>query len=315
MKLLRKSVVILMAVLLLVLTLPTVFAAEDDSEAVFTEVNETVYATGNVNIRTGPGTSYKRINTLSRGEAIQRIAIGDNGWSKVEYKGETAYVFSEYLSTARPIVTVPDVDYSKLTLDIAIANGLKKIEYTMESWDVLSDALSRATSALNSKSQATVDECEKALEDAVAGLVKLDRSALEEALTAADAFTGSNEANALWIQLSEALSNGQALMNGNDQAAIDAAADQINELLAEVRAQVNAQDTPQIITQEVMVEVPPTDDYCNISGHRVWPVLFFCSLAINVALVALIVVYVSQKKKNQKDDTPLVDYDINDDLF
>ena len=74
-------------------------------------------------------------------------------------------------------------------------------------------------------------------------------------------------------------------------------------------------NTPEIVTQEVRVEVPPTDDYCNIPAHRVWPVLFFCSFALNVALVAVIAIYISRKKKNQKDDTPLVDYDIEDDLF
>ena len=65
--------------------------------------------------------------------------------------------------------------------------------------------------------------------------------------------------------------------------------------------------------KKVEVEVPPKGEYCNIPMHKVWPVLFFVSLAVNVALIVLIIVYISKKKKNQKDNTPLVDYDIADD--
>ena len=62
------------------------------------------------------------------------------------------------------------------------------------------------------------------------------------------------------------------------------------------------------------VEVPPTDDYCNISTHPVWPVLLIISLILNAGLVGLIVVYVARKRKKVTDDIPLVDYDINDDI-
>lgn len=315
MKLLKKSAALLLAVLLFAAAVPTVFAAESGKNVVFTEVNETVYATGTVNIRTGPSISFTRIGSLPKGQAIQRIAVGDNGWSKVVYKGETAYISSAYLSTDRPVINDPDVDYSKLTRQIAIANGLNKTDYTMESWEVLSDALTQGISALNSDSQTVVDRSEKALEEAVTALVRMDRSALEEALAAVQKFTDNGEKNELWFELVEAANNGETLLASNDQAAVDEAVIQINGMLAAVQAYMTEQGTPEIVTQEVMVEVPPADDYCNISMHRVWPVLFFCSLALNVVLVAMIVIYVSRKKKNQKDDTPLVDYDISDDLF
>ena len=66
------------------------------------------------------------------------------------------------------------------------------------------------------------------------------------------------------------------------------------------------------VEKEVEVEVEPSDDYCNIKIHYVWPILFFISLALNLGFIALIVVYVVRRKKNQTDDTPLVDYDIDD---
>jgi len=314
-KRLQKTAALLIIVLLFVTMVPTAAATDNDNGVAFTEVNETVYAIAPVNVRTGPSIAFARISTLAYSEAVQRTGIGENGWSKVIYNGEIAYISSDYLSTTRPVIAQPNVDYAKLTRAVAIANGLKKLDYTTASWSVLSDALTQAINALNSNSQTVVDASNEALEAAITALVKADRSALEEALDAADHFVAGEEKTVLWFKLIEAVNNGKALLSSNDQTAIDAAAAQIDEILAEVKAIVEAQNTPEIVTQEVMVEVPPTDDYCNIPIHRVWPVLFFCSLALNVALVAVIVIYISRKKKNQKDDTPLVDYDISDDLF
>jgi exopolysaccharide biosynthesis protein len=67
----------------------------------WTEVNETVYAKSEVNIRKGPGTSYKKIDSLKKGDSVKRVAKGDNDWSKVEYNGEIVYVSSNYLTTEK----------------------------------------------------------------------------------------------------------------------------------------------------------------------------------------------------------------------
>ena len=108
---------------------------------------------------------------------------------------------------------------------------------------------------------------------------------------------------------------GTELLTSGDQTAVDAATAEIGDLLSQLKAIMEAEKTPEVVVQEVPVEVPPTDDYCNIPKHRTWPVLFFVSLAVNVILVLMIVVYVSGKKRNQRDDTPLVDYDIYDDTL
>lgn len=315
MRLLYKAAVLLIITLLLIAMTTTAFAVEDDNEVSFKEVNQTVYVIyGSVNVRTGPGTDYSRIDTLPYGASIQRIGIGDNGWSKVIYNGQEAYMYSDYLSTTNPAAVKPKVDYTKLTRGIAVANGLKETDYTKESWEAVADALVRANLALNSSSQATVDDSLAVLEGAVAALVKMDRSALEQALSEYREFIDAEAQHGQWNTLIEAANNGKALLDSTDQSAVNDGAEQLRGLLAQVRAMLEAQKTPETITKEVYVEVPPTDDYCNIPVHRVWPVAFFCSLALNIALVALIVVYLS-KKKNQKDDTPLVDYDIGDDLF
>ena len=68
-------------------------------------VNQTVYATANVNIRKGADTSYEKVGLLKKGKSITRTAIGSNGWSKVSYNGTVAYISSSYLTTKKPEVT------------------------------------------------------------------------------------------------------------------------------------------------------------------------------------------------------------------
>ena len=69
----------------------------------------------------------------------------------------------------------------------------------------------------------------------------------------------------------------------------------------------------QIVTKEVQVEVLPTDDFCNISIHHLWPVLFAASAVMNLVLAAALVFVIKHKNK-QVDETPLVNYDIYDDM-
>lgn len=55
-----------------------------------------VTATTRVHVRTGPGTNYKSLTILDQGDTLS-AATSSNGWTKVTYKGQTAYVASAYL--------------------------------------------------------------------------------------------------------------------------------------------------------------------------------------------------------------------------
>ena len=68
----------------------------------FTEVNETVTAKQETNLRTEPSTASDDtiVGKLHNGEALTRIATGDNGWSQLEYNGQTVYAVSSYLMPA-----------------------------------------------------------------------------------------------------------------------------------------------------------------------------------------------------------------------
>ena len=86
---------------------PTEAPKPTEPEITWEPVNETVYAKSNVNVRTGPSTSYDKLGQLQEGEAVKRVAIGSNGWSRVEYNGKEAYVSSNYLTTSKPQPTEP----------------------------------------------------------------------------------------------------------------------------------------------------------------------------------------------------------------
>ena len=68
----------------------------------YTPVDETVYATTTVRVRPDASTNKDPIGSLFTEQSVKRIAIGDDGWSKVIYKNQEAYVFSEYLTTEAP---------------------------------------------------------------------------------------------------------------------------------------------------------------------------------------------------------------------
>ena len=72
------------------------------STPTFTEVNETVYATSSVNIRSSYSTSSNVVGSLDAGDSVTRTGRGSNGWSRVSYNGQTAYISSNYLTTEKP---------------------------------------------------------------------------------------------------------------------------------------------------------------------------------------------------------------------
>ena len=74
----------------------------------FTEVNETVYATGTVNLRSGPSTAHDKVGSLNKSDSVTRVGIGTadaEGWSRIQLSdGSLVYVSNKYLSTTKPVV-------------------------------------------------------------------------------------------------------------------------------------------------------------------------------------------------------------------
>ncbi|MDO4261684.1 MAG: SH3 domain-containing protein [Eubacteriales bacterium] len=62
-----------------------------------TAQNRETRVTESVNVRAEASTDSERVALAYPGDAITQIESYDNGWSKVEYKGQTGYVMTEYL--------------------------------------------------------------------------------------------------------------------------------------------------------------------------------------------------------------------------
>lgn len=83
-------------------------APKTESSASYTDVNETVWATYSVSIRSAASTDADKLDVLVGSYSITRTGIGDNGWSKVDYNGQTGYIKSEYLTTTKPSTASDD---------------------------------------------------------------------------------------------------------------------------------------------------------------------------------------------------------------
>lgn len=82
----------LIPVLLLTLLLTLTF-----SMTVFAEETETVVTNTASNIRSGPSTSDDKVATVKKGTELQRTAVLENGWSEVQYNGQTCYISSKLI--------------------------------------------------------------------------------------------------------------------------------------------------------------------------------------------------------------------------
>ena len=87
----------------------TIPPVETEPSVIYQDVDETVYAISVVNIRLGPGIDYDKIGQLQTNEPIHRSGIGDNGWSRVVYNNQEAYISSNYLTTQEPVVEAPSI--------------------------------------------------------------------------------------------------------------------------------------------------------------------------------------------------------------
>ena len=119
-------------------------AAKPDPEALlsFTEVNETVTAKIEVNLRSLPsqGEGSQELYRLKNGEIAQRTGYSDSGWSRVVFQGETYYAVSSMLTTDLEYdptkVTAPepvDTDGDGLLTEFAPADDMvtAKIEVNL----------------------------------------------------------------------------------------------------------------------------------------------------------------------------------------
>lgn len=85
-------------------------APASNPQQLFIECNQTMYATGTVNIRASYSTSSDKLGTLYGGMSVTCIGIGQgeaSGWNMVILEnGNTAYMVGSYLSTQKPEINI-----------------------------------------------------------------------------------------------------------------------------------------------------------------------------------------------------------------
>ncbi len=77
----------------------TATAPLTDEEKLYQSVNEAVTAKELTNLRDAATTKSNIVTTLKNGQTVTRIGIGSNGWSKLQYNGQTVYAITSYLTT------------------------------------------------------------------------------------------------------------------------------------------------------------------------------------------------------------------------
>lgn len=69
------------------------------AELIYTDVSEDVTAKNEVNLRSGAGTGFDVVAVLKNGDVAKRTGVGTNGWSRLDYNGQTVYAITSYLTT------------------------------------------------------------------------------------------------------------------------------------------------------------------------------------------------------------------------
>lgn len=206
-----------------------------------------------------------------------------------------------------------NLDFSELKKQISIAESLNEKEYTADSWAKLESALKAAKKALNAKTQKEINKAADALKQAIAELVKIDASALRELLQQVRDFLKNDDKGSIFGDLLAAIEQAEAALESGDQDAINAAYDALKAAFEAFKAKLAEWSDGKVVIQEVEVE-GECDENCHVwSRHLLWLILLIISAVLNVIFIVLIVLYFIKRKKNAADDTPLVDYNINDD--
>lgn len=95
----------------------------------FKDVEETMYATQDCNLRKSYSTSSEKAGYLTKGQEVTRTGIADNGWSRINYNGQVVYVASRLLTSELP---EEDVEETNEVENEVITDNTEDVELTEE---------------------------------------------------------------------------------------------------------------------------------------------------------------------------------------
>lgn len=67
-----------------------------------TDASKTMYSTDDVNVRSSYSTSSSAVGSLKKDDQVTVTGIASNGWTRIKYNGQTAYVSSQFLTDTKP---------------------------------------------------------------------------------------------------------------------------------------------------------------------------------------------------------------------
>ena len=163
---------------------------------------------------------------------------------------EDAYADAQMLTSERSQATIDamverlnqainaleGIDRAVLDNAIAAAKALTETDYTVDDWAAIQSAIATATEYLTSRVQDDINDAAADLNEAVNGKTKLDRSALQGAIAAADGKVENNYTTETWATFAAALADAQAKLASRVQADINAAATALNNAIDALRA-------------------------------------------------------------------------------
>ena len=123
-------------------TLPDLFGYQEPKPEkpaeTITPLTRTVYTTADVNVRAAGNLSAVILGGLVKGSGVTETGYTSDGWIQVQYNGAAGYIWGDYISTTKPVLTKtgsgtmyatsPVNVRSAFSSDSAIIGGLAKGE-------------------------------------------------------------------------------------------------------------------------------------------------------------------------------------------
>ena len=167
---------------------------------VYSPVDEYLYiATDTLNVRKGPSTNHDKIGQLKQNDYIHRIGIYDDNWSVIEYDGQKAFVWSDYLSINKiekkmgtaGRLTIPTVGVDVALYNASLYGGSQGIVDARDSAAYMQDACGLYNSILIADHwNQGFDAMKRSVPDATKAYIKTSSGTIEYICVAN--FTGHN---------------------------------------------------------------------------------------------------------------------------
>lgn len=263
-------------------------------EPKFTSVNQTMYTTGEVNIRKSYSTSSAIIKTVEKGTKVTRTGIGDNGWSKITYNGQTAYISSSLLTATKPAEDKPKTEEPKSN---TTTNQTTNTEVTNN------EDVNNTTEPVNNE----VDNSNTDNENAVLGLSKLEIAGVNFS----EGFDPSIHSYTLKLNFFVKDLNITAEANKADAKVEIIGNENFEEGENNVTILVSSADNKETATYQIKVTIPSevaSSPQNNIQFY------LMCGTIILAAIVVIGIIVSIYKKKN-KSEVDYKDSKTDDDML